>query len=127
MPHNYEPNYVVYTGTHDNDTTWGWYRSASEAERDFARRYVARDGHDIAWDLIRLAWGSAANRAVVPLQDVLDLGPEARMNLPGRPHGNWAWRYRAEMLAPARMDRLAEMTELYGRTPVKPRADEDAG
>ena len=85
LPHNFTHNCVVYSGTHDNDTTRGWYESSSiERERDFARRYLGRDGRDIAWDLIRLAFSSVADMAVVPLQDVLNLGTQARMTLPGR-------------------------------------------
>jgi 4-alpha-glucanotransferase len=115
LPHLYERNTVVYTGTHDNDTTLGWYRSASEKEKDFVRRYLARDGSDIVWDLIRLAWMSVADYALTPLQDVLNLGPEARMNLPGRASGNWGWRYTADQLTSAVLERLGEMTELYAR------------
>ncbi|MBF8281750.1 MAG: 4-alpha-glucanotransferase [Anaerolineales bacterium] len=115
LPHNYERNTVVYTGTHDNDTTLGWYLSASEKERDLVRRYLGRDGSDIVWDLIRLAWASVADHALAPLQDVLNLGPEARMNLPGRASGNWRWRYTADQLTGAVLDRLGELTELYGR------------
>ncbi len=119
MPHNYDHNTVVYTGTHDNDTTWGWYRSIAEWERDRVRRYLARDGSDAAWDLIRAAWSSVAYYAIAPLQDVLNLGAEARMNFPGKPQGNWAWRYQAQQLNPWSLDRLAEMTELYGRGKVE--------
>jgi 4-alpha-glucanotransferase len=121
LPHTYDYNCVVYTGTHDNDTTVGWYRSATEKERDFVRRYLARDATDIAWDLMRLAWASVADLAVAPLQDVLGLGTEARMNLPGRPHGNWAWRFRAGQVTPALTARLGELTALYarGRWPAK--------
>ena len=89
LPHNHVQSCVVYTGTHDNDTTRGWYRSAQEKEKDHVRRYLARDGSDVSWDLIRVAWMSVADLAIAPLQDVLDLGSEARMNFPGRPNGNW--------------------------------------
>jgi len=115
LPHTYEHNCVVYTGTHDNDTTVGWYQAATEAERDFFRRYVARDGSDVAWDFIRLAWSSVADLAVAPLQDLLSLGTEARMNLPGRPSGNWSWRFRAGAVTPETVARLADMTTLYAR------------
>lgn len=115
LPHNYPRNCVVYSGTHDNDTTRGWYQTASERERDACRRYLGRDGRDIAWDFIRLAWASVAEMALAPLQDVLSLGPEARMNLPGRASGNWGWRYRSEQLNETLRDRLAELTRLYGR------------
>lgn len=115
LPHNYLPRTVVYTGTHDNDTTRGWYATLSDKERDHVRRYLARDGSDVAWDLLRIAWSSVADYAVSPLQDVLNLGGEARMNLPGRPGGNWTWRYNPIQLTPGVLDRLAELTFLYGR------------
>jgi 4-alpha-glucanotransferase len=115
LPHNYEPNTLVYTGTHDNDTTWGWYRTITESERDFVRRYLARDGGDIVWDLIRLAWASVADSALAPLQDMLNLGTEARMNRPGNPSGNWTWRFTTSQLTPTVLGRLGELTELYAR------------
>ena len=115
LPHNFDLNTVVYTGTHDNDTTWGWYRSVQEKERDHLRRYLAKDGSDATWDLIRLAWASVAHFAIAPLQDILNLGNEARMNFPGKPVGNWAWRFQANQLNVGTLDRLAGMTELYGR------------
>jgi 4-alpha-glucanotransferase len=121
LPHNYDQNTIVYTGTHDNDTTWGWYRSASEKERDHMRRYLARDGSDAAWDFIRTAWSSVADFAIAPLQDVLNLGSEGRMNFPGKPQGNWTWRFQASQLNPWILDRLAEMTLLYGRGRIKER------
>lgn len=92
MPHNYVPNCVAYTGTHDNNTAMGWYATAPESERDFARRYLGVDGHDFAWDLIRAVWKSVAVFAVTPMQDVLGLGGEARMNFPSKLGGNWEWR-----------------------------------
>ncbi|HKB35961.1 MAG TPA: 4-alpha-glucanotransferase, partial [Gemmataceae bacterium] len=98
LPHNYERNAVVYTGTHDNDTTQGWFTSITDHEREQLQLYTLQDGSDVAWDLIRLAWGSVANYALAPLQDVLNLGPEARMNLPGQAGGNWGWRFRWEQL-----------------------------
>lgn len=116
LPHNYEANTVVYTGTHDNDTTRGWYASTMEKDRDHVRRYLARDGADVAWDFIRAAWASVADCAIAPLQDVLNLGPEARMNTPGRPAGNWSWRFQSSQLNAGVLARLAELTELYGRT-----------
>ena len=116
LPHNFSPNSVVYTGTHDNDTTRGWYEhSSTEKERDLARRYLGRDGKDIAWDMIRLAFSSVANTAVVPLQDVLNLGTEARMNLPGSASGNWGWRLRPGQLTSQIRDRLKELAWLYLR------------
>ena len=115
LPHNYEARTVVYTGTHDNDTTVGWYATAPEKEKDHVRRYLARDGSDVAWDMIRVAWNSVADLAVAPLQDVMSLGTEARMNFPGRPTGNWSWRYEHHQLHPWMLDRLSELTWLYGR------------
>jgi 4-alpha-glucanotransferase len=116
LPHAYrDPNCVVYTGTHDNDTTRGWFASASDHERDLVRAYVATDATDVAWDLIRLALASVADTAIVPLQDVLDLGSEARMNLPGAAEGNWEWRVRSEQLTSAVAERLARLARVYGR------------
>jgi 4-alpha-glucanotransferase len=115
LPHNYERNAVVYTGTHDNDTTRGWYATITDKERWHIRRYTDQDGSQVTWDMIRLAWGSVADYALTPLQDVLDLGTEARMNLPGRPAGNWGWRYTQGMLTDAVLHRLADLTELYAR------------
>jgi 4-alpha-glucanotransferase len=115
LPHNYEQNTVVYTGTHDNDTTWGWYRAATDQEKDHVRRYLGRDGGDVAWDMIRSAWASVADYAVAPLQDLLNLGTEARMNFPGHPQGNWSWRFLPEQVHPGILERLAALTALYGR------------
>ena len=92
LPHNYIPNCVAYTGTHDNDTAMGWFASASENEKDFALRYLGVDGHDFAWDLIRAVWKSVAVFAIAPMQDVLSLDGSARMNFPSRLGGNWDWR-----------------------------------
>ncbi len=120
LPHNFERNCVVYTGTHDNDTTLGWYASESEKARDQARRYLARDGHDIAWDLTRLAYASVAAMAVIPLQDLMKLGSEARMNYPSRAQGNWQWRFTAGLLTDQISGRLRELALLYGRCPPEP-------
>ncbi len=118
LPHNYlHPNWAVYTGTHDNDTTRGWFNTLPEHPRWFLGRYLARDFRDIAWDLLRLAWSSPAHLAIAPVQDVLDLGNEARMNLPGRPDGNWQWRMRPDAFNDRVIQRLADMTEAYGRVP----------
>ncbi len=106
---------MVYTGTHDNDTTVGWYSQAPEKERDFCRRYLARSGDDIAWDLIRAAWSSKANFAIAPLQDLLNMGTEARMNYPGKPAGNWGWRFLSSNLSDPLANRLREQNVLYSR------------
>jgi 4-alpha-glucanotransferase len=115
LPFHYERNTVVYTGTHDNDTTAGWYASADEAERDLVRRYLGVAGTDIAWDFIRLALSSVAELAIAPLQDLLSLGSEARMNLPGKPEGNWSWRVAPSALRPEIAARFRELCRLYGR------------
>ena len=116
LPHNYaSANCVVYTGTHDNETTVGWYQNASEQERDYVRRYLARDGHDIAWDLIRLAYGSIADMAVAPLQDLMGLGNEARMNFPGRLGGNWDWRMKEDALSDLLKGKLRELNKNTNR------------
>lgn len=98
LPHNAPRNAVIYPGTHDNDTTAGWYRAASDYERDHVRRYLRVSGEDIAWDFIRTSYASPARLAVVPLQDFFSLGSEARFNTPGVPSGNWRWRYSADAL-----------------------------
>jgi len=115
LPHRYVRNSVVYTATHDNQTTVGWFASRSDAERENIQRYIGRDGSDIAWDMIRLALASPANTAIVPLQDVLRLDDSARMNIPGSPYGNWSWRYHASQLDEALAHGLRLMTETYGR------------
>jgi 4-alpha-glucanotransferase len=114
LPHNYPRHCLVYTGTHDNDTTAGWYASLDKRHQKRVLAYTSRDGTDIAWDIIRLAWSSVARIAIVPAQDVLGLGSEARMNLPGRASGNWKWRLERQLPGQV-IDRLAELTELYGR------------
>jgi 4-alpha-glucanotransferase len=116
LPHNYSPGCVVYTGTHDNDTSLGWYQKESEEVRDQVRRYLARDGHDISWDLVRLAYSSVAGMAVVPLQDLMKLASEGRMNFPSRAEGNWRWRFTRRMLNGEICGRLRELALLYGRT-----------
>jgi 4-alpha-glucanotransferase len=119
LPHQYEPNYVVYTGTHDNDTTRGWWATATPDERAFLARYLGTTPTDdtIAWDLIRLALSTVARTAVVPLQDLLNLGSEGRMNTPGKEQGNWGWRFDGALLTPALAARLRDVTELFARLP----------
>ena len=115
MPHNYRSNCVTYTGTHDNDTARGWYEAAPEHERDFARRYLATDGSHFAWELTRAAWASVAVYAIVPMQDLLGLGTEARMNFPSTLGGNWAWRLSRDEMSAALQKRLRELNYLYRR------------
>lgn len=116
LPHNWEhPRWVVYTGTHDNDTVRGWYDSASEEIRHRFRVYNWSSGHEPNWDLIRLAWSSTAAMAVAPMQDVLGLGADGRMNTPGLAKGNWLWR--CPLLPEQGAHRLRELAQSYGRTP----------
>jgi 4-alpha-glucanotransferase len=117
-PYNFVRNCVVYTGTHDNDTSAGWF-SLKDDEREYALRYMGGDEKDAVWDFIRLALSSAADTAIVPMQDVLGLGSEARMNLPGTTVNNWRWRMRDDQLKPELASRLRDMNHLYGRLPNK--------
>jgi 4-alpha-glucanotransferase len=117
LPHNYPVNCVAYTGTHDNNTTRGWYEAAPEREQDFCRRYLARSGHDIAWSMIRVLWRSVAAWVLAPMQDILSLSYWARMNYPGTPSGNWCWRMHPDAINEGLIDRLHETNFLYGRLP----------
>jgi len=117
LPHNFDADWVVYTGTHDNDTGKGWYETqASEDERDYARKYIGCSGTDIAWDLIRVAWRSRADTAITVAQNLLSLGHEARMNTPGTIGApNWCWRLSPDSLDHSIAQRLLELTGVYGR------------
>ncbi|MEH1865481.1 MAG: 4-alpha-glucanotransferase [Nostoc sp.] len=118
LPFNYPRNAVVYTGTHDNDTTVGWFNSANDNEKHNLWLYLGSISPEgIQWDLIRLALSSIANQAIIPLQDVLGLGNEARMNFPSIAEGNWGWRYQSEALRDELRDRLKVLTRLNGRAP----------
>lgn len=117
LPHNHVSNGVVYTGTHDNDTSKGWYTSRSVAERREMRTYLGFSGDDGGAALIRAALMSVANTAIIPLQDILKLGSEARMNIPGTPFGNWEWRFSWEMLTRDLADSMRKQLERYGRKP----------
>ena len=122
LPANYVSNTVVYTGTHDNPTTRGWFEDLADDPRRHVWNYLKRpDGggsNEVTWELIRLAWSSPAALAIVPLQDVLNLGREARMNVPGRAEDNWRWRCTDEMLASLAFQRLRDLTDQSGRTSV---------
>ena len=116
LPHNFVPNCVVYTGTHDNDTTLGWWRSgASKEERAHAQAYLGPLDEGITWAFIRAAFASIARMAVVPLQDVLNLASEARMNTPSRIEGNWGWRFAAGALTAELSEKLAALTAMCDR------------
>jgi len=124
-PHNYPRNLVVYTGTHDNDTTVGWWtgeighstRSEAdiESEREYASRYLALDGRAVQWEFIRAVMASVADTAIVPAQDLLGLGSDARMNRPGSSSGNWRWRLMPGQLTEDVMRRLGKVVETYER------------
>jgi 4-alpha-glucanotransferase len=125
-PHSYPRHSIAYTGTHDNDTSVGWFytqpgvgntRSADDvnAERHRILSYLGTDAREVHWDLIRLAFSTASETAIIPLQDVLGLGSEARMNTPGRADGNWRWRYLPEQITPEMEHRLRLLTETYER------------
>jgi len=118
LPHNLQPGCVIYTGTHDNDTTCGWYDSVDDEVRHHLRCYLGCDGNDIAWDLIRAALRSVAETTMIPVQDLLSLGSGARMNQPAQTGGNWAWRFREGALGDDLTGRLRELTRLFGRAPV---------
>src|SRR5438067_4184816 len=126
LPHNYHYNVVVYTGTHDNDTTIGWFnsvagegstRSATQitAEREFCMKYLSTEGREIQWDFIRAVISSVADTAIVPLQDLLGLGTEARMNLPNSMVNNWSWRFVLDALTENHSERLRGLGEAHGR------------
>jgi 4-alpha-glucanotransferase len=117
LPHRYTPDTVVYTGTHDNDTSRGWFAHAPPEDRQRALDYLGSDGRQIEWDLIRSAHASVAEVAIVPVQDVLGLGSEARMNTPGQPSGNWRWRAIAGQFDSDPASRLRRLVALTGRRP----------
>ncbi len=115
LPHNHMRHSVVYTGTHDNDTTVGWWAAATEHEHHHARAYLGTDGHDIAWAMLRAGAASVADTVVHPMQDILVLPTDCRMNLPGSASGWWVWRFEWSQIHPWHGHRLADMTALFGR------------
>jgi 4-alpha-glucanotransferase len=118
LPHNHVKNCLVYTGTHDNNTVKGWFRSEASPENK-ARflKYIGREvrEEEVHWEFIRLAMMSVADSCIIPMQDVLGLGEDARMNLPATTKGNWGWRLTPDQITPNVIERLKEMTETYGR------------
>ena len=127
LPQNYVPNCVVYTGTHDNDTTPGWWENtASDEERRNAAEYLGEPEDGMHWAFIRAAFASVARLAIVPLQDVLGLGSEARMNTPSRSSGNWRWRFSAGALSEPLVRKLASLSELCDRAPEISPADQQS-
>jgi 4-alpha-glucanotransferase len=114
LPHRYEPQMVVYSGTHDNDTARGWFESAPAEERALAREYLGCEAENIAWGLTRAAFASIAQTAIVPVQDILELGSDARMNRPGASKGNWSWRMR-DVLTQEHAEKMRRLAEITGR------------
>ena len=125
LPHCYDKNTVVYTGTHDNDTTNGWYQAATEQEKDHYRRYLNVDGSNAAWDFIRLALSSPADTAILPLQDVLSLGTEHRMNIPGTTRGNWGFTFSFDWWQEGFSEGLRYLSALFGRNEQAEKAAEE--
>jgi 4-alpha-glucanotransferase len=115
LPHNYGQNSVVYTGTHDNDTTIGWYKTAPEKEQHFLRIYTRSDCSEPHWELIRLAMLSVSDQAIFPLQDYMNLDTDHRMNIPGTVGNNWEWRYTTTMLNRIDRDRIRDLIQLGNR------------
>ena len=125
LPHCYDKNTIVYTGTHDNDTTNGWYQAATEQEKDHYRRYLNVDGSNAAWDFIRLALSSPADTAILPLQDVLSLGTEHRMNIPGTTKGNWSFTFSFDWWQEGFSEGLRYLSALFGRNEQAEKAAEE--
>ncbi|QGG46212.1 4-alpha-glucanotransferase [Heliorestis convoluta] len=115
LPFRYAQNYVVYTGTHDNDTNMGWFEKASPEDQEYSLRYMNSNHAQISWDFIRLALSTVAHSAIIPMQDILSLGSEARMNYPGTAEGNWSWRFQWHQLTEDALLELGMLTKLYGR------------
>jgi 4-alpha-glucanotransferase len=116
LPHHHTRNAIVYTGTHDNPTTRDWFDSLAKEDRARLQRYAPETTSDPAGALVRLAWSSVANTAIAPVQDLLRLGPEGRMNMPGVGEGNWGWRLTGGALSKEMLAQLCEMTAAYGRS-----------
>jgi 4-alpha-glucanotransferase len=128
LPYNHHRDLVVYTGTHDNNTSLGWYlEDATDEERDLLCRYCGTDGNEIHWDMIRLALGSVAELAVIPHQDLVGLGADCRMNTPGVAEGNWRFRVMPWMLSEEIQQRLADLVWTYGRAPAEEKGSGDRG
>ena len=120
-PHNFVLKCACYTGTHDNDTVNGWYSTLSDHDRNYIMLTLGKGIQDAAWEFIRYAWASVAKLAIAPLQDLLSMGSEARMNRPGIATGNWKWRFRLDQFRPEVIQRIADFTTLYNRVPPEPK------
>lgn len=114
-PHNHLKHQVVYTGSHDNNTTYAWYHQLPEEYKDVIRRYMGRPDHDINWEFIRMALASPAGYSIIPMQDLMEIGEEGRMNIPSTVGGNWCWRFLDNQLTDYLKQRLTEMTRMYNR------------
>ena len=117
LPHHYVPNTIAYTGTHDNDTILGWWNTVSDHEKAFALQYLDSDGHEIQWDMMRAISKSIANTVIFPMQDVLGLSGDHRMNFPGQPEGSWEWRFSWDQVDPIYTQKLSKMSYEYARIP----------
>lgn len=115
LPHNVNKNSVIYSGTHDNNTTKGWYKEISDIEKDIIRRYMNISGGNISWDFIRLAYSTVCNMAIITMQDIMNLDSDCRMNTPGEASNNWQWRYTQDMLLDEYAERLDYLSKLFGR------------
>jgi len=115
LPHNHSADTVVYTGTHDNDTTASWYQAANEGDRQQVRGYLECGDHDMPWPLVRSAMMSVARTTIIPMQDILGLGAGHRMNLPGTMEGNWTWRFDWSQVDGGLAGRVHELTARYSR------------
>ena len=116
LPHNYTKNSVVYTGTHDNDTTVGWYGSICRRDRSFARKYLnIKSNRNVEWEFVRAAISSVSDTAIIPMQDYLGLGSEARINTPSTLGDNWKWRMKKGQLTEELAEKIYKLCKLYGR------------
>jgi 4-alpha-glucanotransferase len=116
LPHEHQPDSIIYTGTHDNDTTAGWYASLDAGTRDLVRRYLGRGDHEIVDAMVRAAFASVGKLAVLPIQDLLHLGSEARLNRPGTVGGNWSWRLQLDSLTGELAARYRDLIQLHNRS-----------
>jgi len=120
LPHNYDKNCIVYTGTHDNDTTKGWFKSLKKKDQNYAKKYMGiKSNRDVVKGLVRLAHMSTADTCIIPMQDYLELDSDARINIPSTLGGNWDWRMKADALTKELAVSIAELTDLYGRYEAK--------
>ena len=116
LPHNYVKNSIVYTGTHDNDTTLGWYKTIPRTDKAFAKKYLnLKSNKNVTWEFIRATFMSVSDTAIIPMQDYLELGSEARINTPSTLGNNWTWRMKGDALSPELAEKMKDMAKTYGR------------